>query len=95
MQKLHNVDLENARVSADDCQTSPAGGGGYQVTQLENENSNFDIYHLFRRHWEENFTSLRNQSAVHDQFTLKIILQQNILKEDVSQKRNTFPDNNT
>ena len=43
MQKLHNVDLVNARVSADDTQTRQAGGGGYQVTQLENENSNFDV----------------------------------------------------
>ena len=31
LQKLHNVDLENARVSAEDSQASQAGGGGYQV----------------------------------------------------------------
>ena len=34
LQKLHNVDLENARVSAEDSQASQAGGGGYQVNQL-------------------------------------------------------------
>ena len=33
LQKLHNVDQENARVSADDSQASQLGGGGYQVTQ--------------------------------------------------------------
>ena len=33
LQKLHNVDLENARVSADDSQASQLGGGGYLVTQ--------------------------------------------------------------
>jgi len=33
LQKLHNVDLENARVSAEDSQASQAGGGGYQATQ--------------------------------------------------------------
>ena len=33
LQKLHNVDRENARVSADDSQASQAGGGGYQATQ--------------------------------------------------------------
>jgi len=33
LQKLHNVDLENARVSADDSQASQAGQGGYQATQ--------------------------------------------------------------
>jgi len=33
LQKLHNVDLENARVSADDSQASQAGQGGYQASQ--------------------------------------------------------------
>lgn len=33
LQKLHQVDLENARVSADDSQASQAGQGGYQATQ--------------------------------------------------------------
>ena len=33
LQKLHKVDLENARVSADDSQASQAGQGGYQATQ--------------------------------------------------------------
>ena len=33
LQKLHNVDRENARVSADDSQATQAGQGGYQVTQ--------------------------------------------------------------
>ena len=28
---IHKVDLENARVSAEDSQASQAGGGGYQV----------------------------------------------------------------
>ena len=33
LQKLHNVDLENARVSADDSQLTQMGQGGYQATQ--------------------------------------------------------------
>jgi len=33
LQKLHQVDLENARVSADDSLASQAGQGGYQATQ--------------------------------------------------------------
>eukprot|EP00092_Neocalanus_flemingeri_P023050 GFUD01024984.1.p1 GENE.GFUD01024984.1~~GFUD01024984.1.p1 ORF type:complete len:575 (-),score=229.89 GFUD01024984.1:71-1795(-) len=33
LQKLHQVDRDNARVSADDSQASQAGQGGYQATQ--------------------------------------------------------------